>query len=130
MAFVLSAGATKPDVTIKVEKSPNDFRILMGEFEGALALVHGNPANAKIHATDGSYNCDGISTNGKFETDFKKNKVSHLFSFVCDNGAKGQVIIKITMRGDGNAYGVGTGVLSDGTKMKVVVGDMAGSLDW
>jgi len=122
--------ATNHDVAIKIEKSPNDFKILKGEFDGSLALIHGNPKNATIHVTDGSYSCEGTSNTGTFSTDFIKNKVTHLFNFVCDGGATGQVILKITMYGNGNTHGAGIGTLSDGSKIKVFVGDMAGTLGW
>lgn len=127
---VLSGCAVNPDVAMKVEWSPSDFRLLMGEFNGSLALIHGSPKNASIHATDGEFSCEGKSNSGKFKTDMRKNVVTHLFKISCDNGATGQMILKITMRGDGNAYGAGAGMLSDGSKVKIVVGDMSGTLAW
>lgn len=103
---------------------------MMGEFEGSLALIHGNPKNAKIHATDGKLSCTGISNSGEFKTDMRKNIVTHLFKITCNNDTEGQMILKITMRGDGNAYGAGVGTMSDGSKLKIVVGDMSGTLSW
>jgi|GEM_PF-1254556 len=130
LAFLATACAVNPDVAMKLEKSPEDYKILMGEFDGSLALIHGSPKNATIHATDGEFSCVGKSNSGKFKTDMRKNVVTHLFKIVCDNEAEGQMILKITMRGDGNAYGAGAGTLSDGSKIKIVVGDMSGTLNW
>jgi len=130
LTILVTACATNPDVAMKLEKSPNDFKIMMGEFDGSLALIHGSPKNATIHATDGEFSCMGKSNNGKFKTDMRKNVVTHLFKIVCDNGAEGQMILKITVRADGNAHGAGVGIMSDGSKLKVVVGDMSGTLDW
>lgn len=128
---LLSAGcAVNPDVAMKLERSPQDFRIMMGEFDGSLALIHGSPQNATIHATDGEVSCTGKSNSGQFKTDLRKNIVTHLFHMECSTGATGQLILKITMRGDGNAYGAGTGNMSDGSKLKIVVGDMSGTLSW
>ena len=119
-----------PDVAMKLEKSPSDFRILMGEFDGSLALIGGSPKNATIHATDGEFSCEGKSNTGKFKTDMRKNVVTHLFNLTCDNGSTGQVILKITMWGNGSAQGAGVGSMSDGSKLKIVVGDMSGTLGW
>ena len=35
-------------MAMKLEKSSYDFEILMGTFDGSLALIHGNPKNAEI----------------------------------------------------------------------------------
>mgnify|MGYP001565839679 CR=1 FL=1 len=130
LSLTAASCATNPDVAMKIEKSPSEFKILIGEFDGSLALIHGSPKNAEIQATDGSFTCIGKSTTGEFSTDFRKNKVRHLFNFTCDDGSTGQVILIITMWGNGQAQGVGTGVLSNGSKIKVVVGDMSGTLSW
>ena len=130
LAFFVNACAMNPDVAMKLEKSPKDYRIMMGEFDGSLALIHGSPKNATISATDGEFSCTGKSNTGKFKTDFRKNVITHLFNITCDNGTKGQIILKITMRGDGKAYGAGVGKMSDGSKLKIVVGDMSGTLNW
>jgi len=130
IALLFSGCAVNPDVAMKLEKSPDDFKLLMGEFDGSLALIHGSTKNATIHATDGEFSCEGKSNSGKFKTDMRKNIVTHLFKITCDNGAQGQMILKITMRGNGNAYGAGTGTMSDGSKLKIVVGDMSGTLAW
>lgn len=115
---------------MKIEKSPSEFKILMGEFNGSLALLNGSPKNAEINATDGVFSCLGKSTTGEFSTDFTKNKVRHLFNFTCDDGTTGQVVLVVTLWSNGRTQGVGTGVLSNGSKIKVVVGDMSGTLDW
>ncbi len=128
--MLCSACAVNPDVAMKLEKSPQDYKLLMGEFNGSLALVHGSPKNATIQATDGTLQCSGTSTTGDFKTDMRKNIVTHLFNMKCTNGTSGQLILKITLRGDGNASGAGVGNMSDGSKLKVVVGDMSGQLSW
>ncbi len=86
--------------------------------------------NATIHATNGKFKCIGKSTTGKFSTDFIKNKVKHLFNFTCNDGATGQMILIITRWGIGQVKGVGIGELSNGSKIKIIVGDMSGALNW
>ena len=130
-ALILSAcGMVPPDVAMKIEKSSSDFEILIGEFDGSLALIHGDPTNAKIHVTNGELNCDGTSTVGKFTTDMRTNKVSHLFHIICNDGRTGQLPLTIKMKSDLNAHGIGVGKMSDGSKVKVLVGDMAATISW
>ena len=129
--FTLAAcGMVNPDVAMKIEKSTTDYKLLIGEFDGSLALIHGDPTNAKILVSDGNLNCEGISTTGKFSTDMVTNKVAHLFNFTCDDGRTGQVPLKVSVKSDRKAHGVGVGTMSDGSKIKVLVGNLSASISW
>ncbi len=128
-----SACATAPDVAMKIENSRDKFDILLGSFDGSLALVHGNPKNATISATNGELTCDGVSTTGQFSTDMSKNKVKHNFSLKCSDGRTGRAVLTITARPDGYglaARGAGIGSLNDGSRVKIVVGEASGTLGW
>lgn len=122
------------DIGMKLEKSPTDFEILMGTFDGSMALIHGSPKNAEITATNGDVTCNGVSNTGQFSTDMGKNKVKHMFRVTCDDGRTGNVMASITGRPSGlaglNIFGSGIGKLSDGTKIKIVFGDASGTLAW
>ena len=130
-----ACGMVPPDVAMKIEKTSSDYETLIGEFDGSLALIHGSPANAKIHVTNGELNCHGTSTTGKFTTDMRTNKVSHRFHFICNDGRTGQlpITIRATFRGsDLSIHGIGIGKMSDGSKIKVLVGNVAAAvtIDW
>ena len=130
---LLAACSAGYDIAMKVEKSQNDFEILMGTFDGSMALIHGDPKNATITATNGELTCDGVSNTGTFSTDMSKNKVKHLFKMTCSDGRTGNLMASITARPQG--YGVGifgaaSGKLNDGSKIKVVFGDASGTLGW
>ena len=121
------------DIGMKIEKSQNDFEILMGTFDGSMALIHGNPKKATITATNGDLTCNGASSTGIFTTDMSKNKVKHLFNVTCSDGRTGNLTASITARPNGyglNIVGAGIGKLSDGSKMKIVFGDASGTLGW
>lgn len=134
IVFGLLAGCTAAyDIGMKVEKSPSDFEIMMGSFDGSMALVHGDPKNATITATNGDLTCNGISSTGSFSTDMSKNKVKHLFKVTCSDGRKGNLMASITARPEGyglGIFGAGSGKLNDGSKIKVVFGDASGTLGW
>jgi hypothetical protein len=63
-----------------------------------------------------------------------KNKVKHNFSISCDDGRVGDLMLSATARPSGlfglNISGAGIGELSDGSKIKVVLGDASGTLGW
>ena len=129
----LDLDAQTPDLTIapmKIEKSKSDFDILIGEFDGSLALIHGDPTNASIHVGNGELTCDGKSTVGAFSTDMRTNKVKHMFHFTCSDGRSGQLPIVVKVGGDLNAHGIGVGTMTDGSKIKVIVGTMSASIAW
>jgi hypothetical protein len=135
VGFGLLAGCTAGyDIGMKVEKSPQDFEIMIGSFDGSMALIHGSPKDATITATNGDLTCNGVSNSGTFSTDMSKNKVKHLFNVTCDDGRTGQLTASITGRPSGigglNITGAGIGKLSDGSTVKIVFGDASGSLDW
>ena len=119
---------------MKVEKSQNDFEILMGTFDGPMATFHGDPTNATITATNGELTCNGVSNTGTFSTDnISKNKVKHLFKMTCSDGRTGNLMASITARPTGSGleiFGAASGKLNDGSKIKVVFGDASGTLGW
>ena len=121
------------DIGMKVEKTPSDFEIMMGSFDGSMALLHGDTKNATITATNGELTCNGVSNTGTFSTDMSKNKVKHLFKITCSDGRTGSLMASITARPQGygvGIFGAGSGKMNDGSKIKVVFGDASGTLGW
>ena len=130
---LLAACSAGYDIAMKVEKSQNDFEILMGTFDGSMALIHGDPKNGTITATNGELTCNGVSNTGTFSTDMSKNKVKHLFKMTCSDGRTGNLMASITARPTGSGleiFGAASGKLNDGSKIKVVFGDASGTLGW
>lgn len=127
---VLLAGCTtSPSLAMKIEAPSSQSRVLLGQFQGSVALIQGSPKNAEISASDGSLTCTGQSNNGQFSTDMRVNRITHTFSLTCSNGTSGQVILNINASA-GNVNGIGVGTLTDGSKIKVIVGDLTGTLNW
>lgn len=114
---------------MKIEAPSAQPRVLLGQFTGSIALLQGNPKNAEVHATDGSLTCSGQSNTGQFSTDMRMNRITHTFFLTCSNGATGQMILNINASAS-TINGIGVGTLSDGSKIKVIVGDLTGSLNW
>lgn len=120
---------TSPSLAMKIEAPPGQPKVLIGQFIGSVALLQGSPKSAEVHATDGALSCSGKSNTGQFSTDMRMNRITHLFALTCSNGATGQLVLNI----NASAYtinGIGAGTLSDGSKIKVIVGDLSGTLSW
>lgn len=130
IASLLLAGCTtSPGLAMKIEAPPSQSRVLLGNFTGSVALIQGSPKNAEIQASDGALTCIGKSNNGQFSTDMRMNRITHTFALTCSNGTSGQIILNINASA-GNVNGIGVGTLSDGSKIKVIVGDLTGTLNW
>ena len=114
---------------MKVETPSMQPKVLLGQFVGSIALVQGNPKNAEVHASDGALTCTGQSNTGQFSTDMRMNRITHTFLVTCSNGTTGQMILNITASAS-SINGIGVGTLSDGSKIKVIVGDLSGTLTW
>ena len=121
------------DAAINIKRGDNTDT-LMGTFDGSLALIHGSTKSAEINVTDGSISCNGVSNNGEFSTNMAKNRVRHNFLITCDDGRTGSAVVTVNARPEGmfggRANGVGVGTLSDGSKVRVVIGEMVGNLAW
>ena len=120
------------DATMQIKNNQTE-ELLIGTFDGSIALIHGSPKEGSISVTDGRLSCEGISTTGEFSTDMSKNRVRHTFRISCNDGRSGVVVASITARPEGygaRVNGTGIGSLSDGSKVRVVFGEMTGALSW
>ena len=121
--------STSPSLAMKIEAPSTQPRVLLGQFTGSVALLQGNTKNAEVSATDGTLTCSGQSTTGQFSTDMRMNRIAHNFTLTCSNGTTGQMILNINASVS-TINGIGVGTLSDGSKIKVVVGDLSGTFNW
>ena len=79
--------------------------------------------------SDGETTCSGKTPTVKLQlTSTMKNKANTTMSVSCDDGRAGNLAANMSFNGSWS--GVGVGKLNDGTKVRVVVGDMIGNLDW
>jgi hypothetical protein len=113
----LLAGCATPDLGMKLEKDGSET-ILMGSLLDAQ-----NKTKANFIATDGELTCEGNTKSGSTKTLWSKYKISLLFAVSCSNGTTGTVAFQGTHDGMDSYIGAGSGTLSDGTKVKIVVGD-------
>jgi len=129
----LTACSAGYDAAMKIENPKKAPIVMIGSFEGSVALINGDPKNAKIIVSNGNVECIGVSNSGKFSTDFSKNVIKHQFEISCNDGRSGNAVATITARPEGYGVGingVGVGTLNDGSEIRLVFGEMSGSLGW
>ena len=121
---LLTACAT-PDVGMKIEKSRNDFEVLMGSMENA-----SSPKTSSIRASNGDLTCEAMATTGKVTIELSRNGISATYAVKCSDGREGDLVFQGSDYGVYGFKGAGVGKLDDGSKIKIVVGDAAGAIGW
>lgn len=137
ISIALTAGcstSTSHDVAMNIKKNGKS-EVLIGSFDGSMAPSQGSSKTGTINVSNGKLNCLGTSTTGERSIGLTHSKVRHLFDMQCDDGRSGQLMANINGRSAMNATGldlsgIGIGKLSDGSDMRVVFGDMSGTLAW
>lgn len=133
-SFGLTGCSEDIGAAMKIETSTNEFQTLRGTFDGSLSLIQGKFQNATISMTNGKLTCNGTSNTGKASVGLGRLKITHTFEISCNDGRTGQVVIPVKSIGDGlthlTASGAGSGTLSDGARIKVVLGDASEALSW
>lgn len=124
----LSACTEDPGITMQFKDRAETLMV------GQLNMREVNYIN-KVYfdyeVTDGETTCSGKTPTVKLQlTSALNNKVNTTMSVDCNDGRNGNLAANMTFRASGTWSGVGVGKLNDGTKVRVVVGDMMGNLDW
>ena len=130
VVFGLLGGCTE-DPAITMQMKDKAGTILLGQ----LTMKDVNYINTvyfELDVSDGEITCTGKSPTISLSlTSGMRNKGQMLIPFDCDDGRRGKVSTNLTFsQVSGSWRGIGIGKLSDGTKVRVVVGDMIGNLDW
>ena len=114
-----------PQAALKINDKTS--KVLLGEFKYLSVKVVNNTfdTTAQLHVSDGSYECTGIAN---YEENTSK---SIQLPITCTDGRTGNIILnfsKSLMRADQRGIGVGT--LNDGTKVRLILGNLTGSIAW
>ena len=71
--------------------------------------------------------CSGQTLNCEYKLSGFKDKYLHKFPISCTDGSKGNLELGLTVP---PPSGIGIGRMSDGSKIKVIIGDLAGIIGW
>ena len=114
-----------PPAAMRIEDNPP--KVLLGNYEYSKVSVEGGLifAATKLKVSNGSFDCVGFA-------DYNENTQKTIkLPFECTDGRTGNIIItfsKTAWRADQRAIGVGS--LNDGTKLKLLLGNMDGAFAW
>ncbi|MFZ9133580.1 MAG: hypothetical protein ACO21B_10250, partial [Gemmobacter sp.] len=74
--------------------------------------------------------CVGEDADARTTLGFSVNRTSANIKITCNDGRTGLVQLQTTTNGIDFSQGVGVGSLSDGSRVRVIVGEIGGMLDW
>mgnify|MGYP005989384895 CR=1 FL=1 len=119
--FTLLIGCNSTQAGMKLEGPKKEPTTLIGSF----ALKE-----RTISVTDGDITCSGKADDMGFE--WVAPPVLTYKKLSCSDGRTGSMSLNMNWAGTvfGPSNGIGIGKLSDGTKVKVIIGNLAASLSW
>jgi len=120
--FILLSGCSvNTTIAMKLQQPTKPDTTLVGN----LLINGGYSKTIQFKVTDGYLQCNGVSETFKAVRDENTINISNI---KCSDGRTGS--ISLTPSYGNPPRGLGTGRLDDGTKLKVLVGDLAGTIDW
>lgn len=109
-------------VGMKLENYDNPPTTLIGNFV--------DDKTQRLSVSDGDLTCSGIAAP---RSRMWKSQTLSFPNIICSDGRTGLINLNVTLemdRGITKISGVGVGKLSDGTKVKVMMGDMTVMMSW
>ena len=120
---MLAGCAETPTITMKFIDQNETIMIGQMNLNDNWSTIHFD-----YEVTDGEVTCLGKTTPAR--STLLNVNFSTVMSVDCDNGSSGKVSANLRLSEDGLWDGVGVGRLNDGTKIRIVVGQMSGDLTW
>ena len=121
----LVAACSPPPATMQIKRSPSsEPLVLIGTYSGGIQ------PKAMLEVTDGRLSCVGEDAAARTTLGFSVNRTSANIKITCNDGRTGLVQLQTTTNGIDFSQGVGVGSLSDGSRVRVIVGEIGGMLDW
>ena len=123
-ALALTA-CSAPPATMQIKRTPDSEPVtLIGTYSG------GVETQARLEVSNGELVCVGSDPNAKTTMGWSVNRTAAIIAITCNDGRTGSVTLQTTTNGVDFSQGIGIGKLSDGSSIKVVVGEIGGILEW
>lgn len=107
--------------------SPDETRTLVGVMETKMSM---GKQLIKFDLSDGELTCLSEQIDSNWQRGWMRNRLRTSLNFKCDDGRTGKAQLALSGTNSENWSGTGTGKFNDGSKIRVLVGDMLGSIDW
>ena len=120
---LLGGCAETPTITMQFKDQSETIMIGQMNLNGDWNTIHFD-----YEVTDGEITCSGKTMPAK--STLLNVNFSTVMSVNCDTGSNGKISANLRLSEEGLWNGVGVGKLNDGTKIRIVVGQMSGNLEW
>ena len=126
----LLAGCSDPSATMQiVDKSGlEETTTLVGVME--TGMVGPGKPGFKFDLSNGELTCITDRHSANWQRGWNRNRIRQIVDFQCDDGRSGKIQIALSGTSNEDWSGVGQGKLNDGSKVRLLVGDMSGAINW
>jgi len=126
-AGLLSACGPSFDVGMKIDRVSAPSSTLIGSITEHPDNTGFGLKGIVFEASDGIISCRGETLNGEWHLSGLRDKYRYRFPISCSDGSKGDMDLRLSL---GPVNGIGVGQMTDGSKLKVLVGDLSGTIGW
>ena len=107
-----------------INNSDDKPEFLMGEITQVKALK-----SITFVAENFTVSCEGVSPDGNVQLGLTHDIYTHQFPISCSDGRDGTVRLRIRV-GGGSIRGTGIGQMSDGSDVRISIGETSGGIVW
>ena len=130
VGFGMLAGCSDPSATMQIinKSGPDKTTTLAGAMQMGVAGP-GTPS-FQFDLSNGELTCVTDELAANWQRGWNRNRLRQIVDFQCDDGRSGKVQIALSGTSHEDWSGVGQGKLDDGSKVRLLVGDMSGAINW
>ena len=130
LGFGVLAGCSDPSATMQIvnKSGPEETTTLVGVME--IGMVGPGKPGFKFDLSNGELTCISDRQPANWQRGWSRNRVRQIVDFQCDDGRSGKIQMALSGTSNEDWSGVGQGKLDDGSKVRLLVGDMSGAINW
>lgn len=122
----LLAGCINLATQMNIIDQQGQSEFLMGE----ITSINSNFAKINFTAESFSKTCEGTSLEGQVKYALPGDTYYHQFPISCSDGSNGVVRLRFKLGGHSTMTGSGIGTMSDGSDVRISIGETSGGIVW
>ena len=124
----LLAGCSDPSATMQIvnQSGPDKTTTLAGAMQ--TGMVGPGKPGFQFDLSNGELTCVTDQFVANWQRGWNRNRLRQTVDFQCDDGRSGKVQMALSGTSNEDWSGIGQGKLNDGSKVRLLVGDMSGSI--
>ena len=126
----LLIGCSDPSATMQIvnQSRPDKTTTLVGVMETGMVRL-GKPG-FQFDLSNGELNCVTDQLVANWQRGWMRNRLRQTVDFQCNDGRSGKIQMVLSGTSKEDWSGTGQGKLNDGSKVRLLVGDMSGAINW